>query len=229
MVRCGKLMTSSVPWRIAFCEETLVRRIRVAYFLEDRAHESLLKAIVRRVAREEGLPEAELVHDVRSSRGGQALARFAEFVRDYSQGADLPFDFLVVAVDANCSKYSHRVKQLRQLAEKAHYPAVDRIAFAVPDPHIERWYLLDPVALRRAIGGTRGPNVPAYKCEKAYYKSALRKILEDAGIDSLLGGVEYGEQIVQNINDWLPVVKRDTGFRHFLQDLRSCFRSVSRL
>lgn len=179
-----------MPWRTAFFVETLVARIRIGYFLEDRAHENFLKALVRRIAEEEGFPESDLAHDVRSGWGGKTIPEFEQFLKEYRSGHAVPFDMLVVAVDGNCRGYNERAKDLRQSAERAQFPALDRIVFAIPDPHIERWYLIDAEAVRKALNTSRGPDIPAYKCEKGYYKSVLRETVRSAGIESLLGGVE---------------------------------------
>lgn len=203
-------------------------RIRVGYFLEDRAHESFLKTLVKRVAQEEGFHEEELVHDVRSSRGGgKSIAKFLAFLKEHKGRDTLPFDLLVVARDGNCRGYNDSAKELRQCAERAHFPAVERIVFAIPDPHIERWYLIDGEAFKKALGTSRRPDVPAYKCKRAYYKRVLREQVQDAGIgSSLLGGVEYGERIAENMADWYHAGEKDIGFKHFWEDLRQLLRKL---
>ena len=45
-------------------------------------------------------------------------------------------------------------------------------------------------------------------------------------IESLLGGVEYGERIVQSIDDWYRISEKDVGMEHFLKDLRGSLRSL---
>ncbi|MFQ6092422.1 MAG: hypothetical protein ACE5OR_07035 [bacterium] len=61
-------------------------KIRVCYFLEDRAHERFLKALVERVAREEGIMAHLLLYDVRSARhGSRVINQFREFLRDYGR------------------------------------------------------------------------------------------------------------------------------------------------
>jgi len=42
--------------------------MRIVYFLEDRAQEGFIKAIVERVAQEEGFLQDSLSHDIRSAR-----------------------------------------------------------------------------------------------------------------------------------------------------------------
>lgn len=174
-------------------------RVKIGYFLEDRSHESFLKALVRRIAQEEGFSERDLIHDVRSCRGGRVITEYKRFLKECRRGSTVPFDILVVAMDGNCRGYNERARELKQCAERAQYPALDRIVSAIPDPHIERWYLIDADVVRKALNTSRGPDIPAYKCEKGYYKRVLWGAVRSAGVKSQLGGVEYGERIIQNI------------------------------
>jgi hypothetical protein len=214
-------------WRTASFAETSVARVHVGYFLEDRAHEGFLKALVTRVAQEEGFHKEELIHDVRSSRGGaKSIDRFRDFLREHRGKGALPFDLLVVARDGNCHGYNDTARELKRCAELARFPAIERIVLAIPDPHIERWYLIDGEAFKKALGTSRGPDVPAYKCERAYYKRVLRDQVQDTGIRSSLGGVEYGGRIAENMADWYHAGEKDIGFKHFCEDLRQLLRKL---
>ena len=199
-------------------------KIRVVYFLEDRAQEGFLRALVERVAREEGVPLDSLTHDVRSARhGSKAIGEFRRFLADLRRAEAFVPDLLVVALDGNCKGYSERLAQLRKMLKPTD-PFRDRIVFAIPDPHIERWYLMDQRALKEATGLERPPEMPPYKCKKSSYKQVLRDALCRPPVRSLLGGVEFAEKIVERIRDLEALKAADTGFHRFIADLRAAFR-----
>lgn len=130
--------------------------VLVCYFVEDRAQESFIKALVRRTAVEVSIPADSLRHVVLSSRGGsRVLDDYARFMKDargrcLSQNI-LDADIVVLVIDGNCKGYRVKVRELRRYV-KSGDPFKDKIVFAVPNPHIERWYLLDQDALARAFG-----------------------------------------------------------------------------
>ena len=69
--------------------------------------------------------------------------------------------------DANCQGYLKRRQELE--------PAVEycgcKVVYAIPDPHIERWLLLDSAAFKAVLG--RGCDAPKQKCERKRYKRLL--------------------------------------------------------
>ena len=90
----------------------MVDKIRILYFLEDRAQEGFIKALVNRVASEESIATDSLIHDVRSARGGSRIVtEFNKFIRDTSEVETTDIDFLVVAIDGNCKGHRERVEQ----------------------------------------------------------------------------------------------------------------------
>lgn len=119
-------------WKTGFCVGNSVDKIRILYFLEDRAQEGFVKALVKRIAKEESLSAAGLIHDVRSARGGSKIINeFKTFVKDFKTGGP-ETDLLVVVVDGNCKGHQERKKQLgRYLKSVPHLQ--DIVVFAVPD------------------------------------------------------------------------------------------------
>jgi len=205
-----------------------VAKVRVVYFLEDRAQEGFLRALVERVAREEGLPVHALVHDVRSARhGSKAIGEFRRFLVDLRRDRESLPDLLVVAVDGNCKGYGERATQLRRMLQPTD-PFGDRVVFAIPDPHIERWYLMDQRALKEATGLERAPEMPPYKCKRSAYKQVLRDALSRPPVHSLLGGVEFAEEIVERMRDLESLRAADASFARLIADLRSALRSLRR-
>lgn len=199
--------------------------MRIIYFLEDRAQEGFIKALVERVAREETLSTANLKHDVRSARyGSRVINEFRKFLKAARRlGGPGEALLIVVSLDGNCKGYNERVKQLSGYLRPADW-FQNSIVYAVPDPHIERWYLMDQKAVKDAIGLNKPPEMPPYKCKKDHYKQVLNQALREAGIPSLLGGPEYAEKIVENVSDLRLFAEKNTGLEKFLQDLRRAFR-----
>jgi len=203
---------------------TLADKINITYFLEDRAQEGFIKALVERVAREELIPTGTLQHNVRSARrGSRVIFEYRNFLKDARRLESPREDLIVVSLDGNCKGYNERVKQLSRYLRPADW-FQNRVVYAIPDPHIERWYLLDQKAIKDAIGLNKPPEMPPYKCKKAYYKQVLNQALREAGIPSLLGGPEYAEKIIGNISDLRLFAEKNTGLEKFLQDLRIAFR-----
>lgn len=202
-----------------------VDRIRILYFLEDRAQEGFVKALVERIAKEESLSAAALIHDVRSARGGaKIIGEFKTYVKDFKRG-DPETDLLVVAVDGNCKGHQERKKELERHL-KSSFLLRDIVVFAVPDPHIERWYILDQKAFKVGVGIDKSPSLPPYKCKKNYYKQLLYQVLKESNVNSLLGGAEYAERIVENIETVNLLERHDPAFKAFIQELRRVFKKI---
>ncbi len=199
--------------------------MRILYFLEDRAQEGFIKALVNRVAQDESIPLNSLNHDVRSARGGsRAITEFGSFMRDTMQTSSSDVDLLIVAIDGNCKGYRDRVRQLEQYIRQNH-PFRNKVVYAVPDPHIERWYMMDQRAFKNGVGIDRSPDMPLYKCKKDYYKQLLRKTLVESNVGSLFGGAEYAENIVSSISSLDSLLSQNAGFRNFVDGLRAFFRA----
>ncbi len=93
-----------------------------------------------------------------------------------------------------------------------------RIICAVPDPHIERWLLLDSSAFKAVFG--RGCDAPDRKCERGRYKKMLVDAIRTAGITPSLGGLEFADDIVNSM-DLEHSAKADDSLRYFLDQLRA--------
>lgn len=105
----------------------------VDLFVEDRAHEELLRALVNRLARE---AKTAVIIRPRSAQGGHGrvlkeLALQQKLIQKGFAGLKQP-DILVVATDTNCTSYGRSKKEVL----KTLLPAFkDRTAVACPDPH----------------------------------------------------------------------------------------------
>lgn len=189
---------------------------RISLFAEDYGHEAFLVPLIRRIADEQAVPVEVRRYSVRGGFGKVAdeLEEYVADVLSYREG--LP-DLVIVATDANCDGFATRRKGLQQAAE----PIRDRVAFAVPDPHLERWLLLDAAAFKHVLG--RPCVAPDQKCAKDRYKNLLAQAVMQAGRTPILSGMEYADEIVLAM-DLDRLERLDDSFGALLQDLQSRFR-----
>lgn len=188
----------------------------IALFVEDYAHRQVIGALVQRIAAE---CDVAIQLDWRNAVGGYGKVRteLDNYLRDLKrQGRPWP-SLIVVATDANC-KGLH--KRMREIAGREEPPAP--MIFAIPDPHIERWLLLDGAAFRKVFG--KGCDAPDQKCDRGRYKQRLTEAIYATGTTPILGGIEYAEDIVEQIAID-RAAQMDRSFRRFVEDLRNAFQS----
>lgn len=187
---------------------------KIALFVEDDAHRQVIGTLTQRLAKER---QVNISLDWRNAtRGhGEVIQEFKNYLRDVKkQGEPLP-DLIIIATDANCEGWKDRVKKL----DDQNAPAP--IIFAIPDPHIERWLLLDGAAFKVVFG--KGCDAPDQKCERDLYKQQLIQAIQSAGTTPNLGGIEFAEDIVGKIN--IQRAKHaDSSFQRFVDDLLHKFR-----
>ena len=192
--------------------------IEIVCFGEDTGHKEVISAILARVSREEGIP---FVQDWRSAtRGhGKVLDELKSLLRDVRRDRGAFPDLIVVATDGNCEGFTKRRGDIARLTDRI--PGL-RVVCAVPDPHIERWLLIDSAAFKSVLDV--GCQAPDQKCERDRYKRLLRDAVRSAGISPALGGIEYAEDIV-NAMDLDRSARSDPSLGHFLSELRPIVRS----
>jgi hypothetical protein len=185
----------------------MAAKYRVALFLEDRAHESFILPLCQRLIQEEGYDLNEIALKPLHSHGGDPMGSFKRFLKDARRNSALKADLIIVARDANCKGYRERSEAIRRLSEK-HSPSP--VIPAIPDPHVERWFMIDMNALRQASGLPLVGEAPPYKCDKDRYKKLLREVFRGTGVSPPLGGVEYGPRVVEKL-DLYSACRLDTG------------------
>jgi hypothetical protein len=189
-------------------------------FVEDDAQEAFLKCLVGRLASEAGV---DLTLKVRIAQGGSGwvLNHLKSYAASWKAGKEVLPAGLVVGLDANCQGYTKRRDHLDSRAGELKHLVIH----AIPDPHIERWLLLDSEAFKAVLG--RGCRAPDEKCEKQRYKRLLAKAVLDAGIQPLLGGVEYAEELADKLNVQ-RVCDHDVSFNRFIQEMRTWLNGLRR-
>jgi hypothetical protein len=184
----------------------------ISLFAEDRGHEIVLTALIKRVlASYEVRTNIKLV----CVRGGfgRVQEELEQYVKDLlSYDCALP-DLVIVATDANCHGANARRKTFQKVVE----PIQAQIIYAIPDPHIERWLLRDPAAFKAVLG--KPCQTVQQKCDRDRYKKLLNESVLNTGVQPPLGGLEYAEDIVNNMD--LSLASDDRDFGDFLQELHA--------
>jgi hypothetical protein len=183
-------------------------------FVEDRAHEEFLQALLRRTADQQC---KTIAVRVRSARGGhgRVLSELGLYQKALARGliSSREPDLVVVAIDANCQPYSEARKNIvAGLDERFR----DRTVVACPAPHIERWFLADLNALARVVGSS--PKMRKGKCQRDYYKAILSQAVIDGGNVPTLGGIEFAWEIVGAM-DLYHAGRTDRSLKAFLDEL----------
>lgn len=189
-------------------------------FVEDRAHELFLAAMIRRVAREEG---REIEIRVRAARGGhgRAIGELRTYIRLVEKGSVTLPDVIVIAIDANCKPHA---QARREIQDSVVTLLQSRAVIACPDPHIERWYLADPVSFCQVVG--KQPVPGKKKCRRDWYKELLVGTIRSAGISPILGGLEFAPEIVEAM-DLYRAGQNDRALGQFIDDLRATIRLLA--
>ena len=191
----------------------------VDLFVEDRAHEEFVGAIVRRIAR---LENRQIQLRVRAARGGyprvlNELELYQKVVLSGLATMNLP-DILVVAADSNCQGL---VAKKRAIKQRLQEPFRNRTVLAVPDPHVERWYLSDRQVFKQIVGIQ--PPTERRKCERERYKRILAQAVRDGGHPAILGGIEFAKELADSM-DFYRAGRAEPGFKQFVTDAVSAFK-----
>lgn len=188
----------------------------IVIFVEDHAHHQFLAALLSRLAGEYHIEPRLTWRNVRRGHGA-VIHELRQYLRDLQRGMPGMPDLLLVATDANCKGMNGRVKEIGEVTATIPIP----IICAVPDPHIERWFLLDSAAFKAVFG--RGCKAPDQKCERARYKKALIEAILDSGLVPSLGGMEFADDIVKAM-DIQRVGQSDPSLGRLLGELQALFR-----
>lgn len=191
--------------------------LAVHLFVEDVGHDRLLRALVRRLAAEQGVT---IDLRTRTARGGRAVVLRELRIAQRSSHGERP-DLLLAAIDANCSGWDDARKDVMRELDAGYCP---KQVVVCPDPHVERWYLADPLALSAALRVS--VTLPAVKCERDVYKQLLLNSLISAGLSVTLGGAEFADEIVEAM-DLFRAGKHDASLKHCIEDLRAALKELA--
>ena len=190
----------------------------IALFVEDYAHQRVIGGLARRLAVAHGI--SVNLNWVSAERGhGRVIQGLRAYVRDLARHESPIPELIVVATDANCSGLNQRIREINGVAETDSF--LPPVIPAVPDPHIERWLLLDGAAFSRVLG--RGCDAPEQKCSRDLYKQRLTDAVLATGTEPTLGGIEFAEDIVREM-DIERAKRADHSLSVFLDALDAQFR-----
>ncbi|OHE81886.1 MAG: hypothetical protein A2107_09640 [Verrucomicrobia bacterium GWF2_62_7] len=200
----------------------MAAKSRVAFFLEDSAQEAIIPPLFQRLAAEAGFASDYFDLQVLSARGGGSLKAFRQFLKDARKRGHIDADLLIVGSDANCKGFTARRDFVVKAAAKSPF---HETVTAVPDPHVERWYLLDLPALSNAAGVKLTGTLPAYKCDKNRYKTLLRQVFAGSDVTPPLGGIEYGPDVAKTM-DLYQASKQDHGLADFVEKTQAWLKRL---
>ena len=185
----------------------------IALFVEDEAHRKVIGALVTRLAAEQG---AAVRLDWYTATGGhgRVVQRLARYLRDFRLEDGLRHDLIIVAVDANCQGAGKR-------KEFQHFDPPAPMLLAIPDPHIERWLLLDGAAFRKVLG--KGCGAPDRKCQRDLYKDRLAQAMLASGNSPDFAGIDFAEALVGAMN-LDRAARADASLNRFVDELRAVLR-----
>jgi hypothetical protein len=194
------------------------------YFVEDEAQEVFIKALIQRLSTDAGI---SIQHNPGSvvTGGSRSLVALKTFLREEQHRRVLATDVLVLSVDGNCQGYQRKIADMNDIIQRAQY--LKPFVCAVPDPHIERWYLCDHKALRQALSSSITPKpTPKNKCGRDWYKTEYHRLLKEAKIPIILNDYEHAEAIVEKMNLY-EAGRNEPSLGQFLNDLRSALKNLA--
>lgn len=191
----------------------------IALLVEDDAHQKVIGGMVQRLADNHSI--LVKLNWLNAEGGhGRVIQVLRHYMRDLTRHSNPVPDLIIVATDANCSGLNEQVREINRVAASVNTP-LPPMVLAVPDPYIERWLLLDGAAFSRVLG--RGCNAPEQKCSRDLYKDRLVQAVLAAGIEPGLGGIEFAEDIVREM-DMERAKQADRSLQIFLDSLSAQFR-----
>lgn len=183
----------------------------------------MARALIRRLEPMLGI-RMSIIASITSGHGG-ILTEIKGFQLSIKTGA-IPSgspDLLLVLRDANCAKFSDIKKEIVAEIDNSIFPF---FVVGCPDPHVERWLLIDSQAISQVFGFSA--EIPSYKCERDFYKNALKNIIRQAGWPITQDGIEYSHDIITNIH-LHRAGKNDSSFNSFLSELRATLKQLKSL
>lgn len=199
------------------------RQPRVDLYCEDQGHELFTRALISRLAGEEGF---RVSIQTRSGRGGhgRAISEFRAWQRAASRpAAHSKPELLVLVIDGNCKDWGEAHRNLLAAVDTAVFP---RQVVGCPDPHIERWCIADPLSFKQIVGAS--PLADPGKCDRSVYKNLLRESIAAAGQPILTDAMEFAPDLVLAMDFYRAAKnKNQRSLRLFVEDLRKAIRTLA--
>ncbi len=187
----------------------------ISLFAEDEAHEDFLTTLAQRFA-ETYRVEIEMTTYSVSGGYGRVISELKQYHRDLQSHQEALPHLILVGTDGNCKKPPEREQEIRQAISGF----TDFVISAIPEPHIERWLLLDAEAFKTVFG--KGCPAPDKKCERDRYKRLLLNAILQAGSEPSLTNFGYVADIVNAMN-FQRMARRNDSLGRLLKALQNQF------
>ena len=187
----------------------------ISLFAEDEAHEDFLTTLAQRFA-ETYRVEIEMTTYSVSGGYGRVISELKQYHRDLQSHQEALPHLILVGTDGNCKKPPEREQEIRQAISGF----TDFVISAIPEPHIERWLLLDAEAFKTVFG--KGCPAPDKKCERERYKRLLLNAILQAGSEPSLTNFGYVADIVNAMN-FQRMARRNDSLGRLLKALQNQF------
>ena len=214
-----RAMRTARPWLRCWRGGGLMASVTIETFCEDSGHETFTRALIDRLAREEGI---SVRTTFRVSRGGagKVLAELRAHQRLLARGRGSAADLLLVVVDANCVGWAKKRADVEEIltAEGSVTAAI-----GCPDPHVERWLLADADAFQNVVGG-RPPADPG-KCERDLYKQLLADGFAQHNFMTITGPMEAATDIVPQMK-LAAIGAAYRSLEDFVSTVRGCLKRL---
>lgn len=186
-------------------------------FVEDQAHEVFLVAILQRFSSKYNVAVKQKSINARGGRG-KVISELKQYQNDLQRNKETLPDLIIVGTDSNCKGFREREKEINR-----NITDIEELVISmIPEPHIERWFLIDPDSFKAVFG--KGCPTPDQKCERDRYKDMFLEAITEVGVIPLLGGIEHINDLVKEMN--LQRMKNnDKSIRRFLNSLNRRFKS----
>lgn len=192
--------------------------ISVDLFCEDGAHEAAGRALIGRVADDEGV-RCTVATRVAAQGIPRVRRELHVFQLAIRRGLAHTADLLIVLMDANAGSAAERRREVTELIQNDVVPTA---VVGCPEPYVERWFLADPGTLKSLFGVTVKP-MPSDARDS--WKAALRDALVEAGEVVTQGGAEFAYEIFGAMD--LERASRDVpSLGAFVSDLRGALRQL---
>ena len=189
----------------------------ISLFVEDQTHENFLTTLLRRFADEYSV---EIKISPSSVRGGSGttITELRQYQRDLQRNEEGLPDLIIVGTDSNCKGFLEREREINEISSLFS----NLVISAIPEPHIERWLLLDSAAFKTVFG--KGCPAPDQKCEQDRYKRMLLNAIHEADVGPSVISIEYVEDLVNEM-DLQRVAQIDKSIDRLLSALQRRFRT----
>ena len=187
----------------------------ISLFAEDEAHEDFLTTLAQRLAETYRVEIAMTTYSV-SGGYGRVISELKQYHRDLQSHQEALPHLILVGTDGNCKKPPEREQEIRQAISGF----TDFVISAIPEPHIERWLLLDAEVFKTVFG--KGCPAPDKKCERDRYKRLLLNAILQAGSEPSLTNFGYVADIVNAMN-FQRMARRNDSLGRLLKALQNQF------